>query len=511
MTTTTTTTISARTLGPAAVALCALLLAGCSHDFLDREPLGSYTFSNFWETPAQLEQALIPGYATVRGLYSGAVWQLGEYRSDNTTFTQNPDDNGAANLWDDDIFVSGANVNGADGLWNSCYGGISDMNLLLDNIDAVEFPSADEPRREVIRAEARFLRGMFYHLLTLNFGDVPLLLTPEFSEAELLAIRRAPVDQVYEQAIVPDLTAAIDGLPEAWPPAEVGRATSHAARVALAKAHFARRDYAAALPPLTDVIESERFELLPDFRSVFAPDRSNNREIIFAGQYDAGAGQGANFFFNWLPLGSGTEVSEGTVDAGVRAGINRPTRELYGAYDEDDPRRDATIGVYLRGGDTILYPRKYIFPPIDGGSDLDIVIFRYGDVLLMYAEALLESSSGDVPDEAFNAVNAIRARAGLPLAFPFNPDPELDLRTPEDFRRFLRSERRRELAIESSRWYDLVRYGTVVEAMQAHGERLAEYQPYVRDFPGAFQTIPELFPIPLQQVLQYGYRQNPGY
>ncbi len=129
----------------------------------------------------------------------------------------------------------------------------------------------------------------------------------------------------------------------------------------------------------------------------------------------------------------------------------------------------------------------------------------------MYAEALTETSNGVLVDDAFLAVNQVRARAGIDLIFPGNPDPTLDIRTAEDFQVFLRAERRRELAIESSRWYDLVRYGNVVEVMQAHGAQLATYQPYLRDFPTAFQVIPALFLLPINQVQQYGYRQNPGY
>ena len=491
-------------------ALC--LLSACSHDTLDRVPPGAYTFDNFWETPQQLEQAITPGYSSLRGLYSGAIWQLGEYRSDNTTFTQNPTDNGAASLWDDDIFVSGANVSGASGVWNGSYTAIARMNLVLANIDEVTFGASDEPLRERLRAEARFIRGFHYYLLVQHFGDVPLALEPVLTEDAALELDRDPVERVFAEAIIPDLTFAAETLPELWVGSDEGRATSGAARMALAKAHFARRDFAAALPQLQAIIDSEVYRLLPDFRSVFAPDNSNNDEIIFAGQYDAGAGQGATFFYSWLPLSSGSDVSMGTVVAGVRAGINRPTRSLWETYSEDDPRRSATIGVYESSGDTLFYPSKYIFPPVNGPSDVDVVIFRYADVLLMYAEALVETEGGaNVPDEAFNALNAVRARAGQPLAFPFNSDPELDIRTAEEFAAFLADERRRELAIESHRWYDLVRYGTVVEVMQAHGMQLATYQPYLADFPSAFQVIPELFPIPIQQVIQYGYTQNPGY
>lgn len=489
-----------------------LCLTSCSHDFLDREPPGSYTSANFWETPQQIEDAITPAYRDIRGLYSSALWQLGEYRSDNTTFTENLDDRGNASFWNDDIFVSGPNVNGADGVWNTCYSGIKDMNLVLANLDDVPYTGQEE-ERELRRAEAHFFRGFFYHLLTLHFGDVPLTLEPVLTEEEALQLDRVPLDEVYAQAILPDLELAIAGLPDEWPDSELGRATSYAARMLLAKAHFARRDYAAALPLLDEIVASGRYRLLSDFRSVFAPDMGYNDEIIFAGIYDVGAGQGGLFYLNWLPLNSGTEVTEGSITSDSRWGVNRPTRGLYEAYSDDDPRREATIGVYAPAGDTVLYARKYLFPPINSGTDVDVVIFRYADVLLMRAEAILETSGGGVaPNQAFLDVNAVRDRAGLVLAFPGNvQDTTLDVRTSPELLELVRRERRLELALENTRWYDLVRYGTVQEVMMAHGGELAEYQPYLQDFPSAFQTIPELFPIPLTQVQQYGYAQNPGY
>ncbi len=493
------------------VALAAVSLAACSHDFLDLTPEGAYTSANFWEDETQITQAVNAGYGTMRGLFTNEAWRLGEYRSDNTTFTENTADRGAAGSWDEDIFVSGASVGGAGATWGGCYGGISRMNIVLERIDAATFASEDV--RELRRAEARFLRGMFYWLLVRNFGDVPILLKSEFEEEALLTYDRRPADEVYAQVIVPDVEFALAGLPVKWPALEIGRATKDASRMLLAHAYFTRRNFAAALPLLDSVIQSGRYSLLNNYKDVFAPNNGNNAEIIFSAQFDAPAGQPAGFFGGWLPLNSGTAVT-GTFAVGTGTGFNRPTRELYKAYVPGDTRRDVSIGIYLRGRDTFLYPKKFIpDAPIPlSGVSTDWPIFRLADALLMRAEALIETGAqGGLPDQAFEDINNVRARAGLELVYPGNPDPSLDIQTPEALRQLLRNERRLELALESHRWYDLVRYGTVVETMQAHGVRLRQYQPYLANFPTAFQVIPELFPIPQDQVMTYGYPQNPGY
>ena len=489
--------------------------AACGDEFLDREPLTSYTAANFPRNAQQIEQAIIPGYNALRELYAQNLWVLGEMRSDNTTFTFSAQDQGLQGRWQTDLFVDGASVDRSADAWNDLYRAIQRMNVVLVNIGDADFE--DEDLRTQREAEARFLRGFFYWQLARNFGDAPLLLEPEYDQAALLAIRRAPVDELYAQAIIPDVTFAIDNLPATYLPGgpDVGRATRGAAQMLLAKAHFLRRDYAAALPLLEALIDEGQYALFPDFRGLFAPENENNAEIIFAAQFENGANQGAGFLNSWLPLGSGTTIS-GNPRQNIGSsggGNNRPTDCLFDAYEEGDPRREATIGVAQIGGQRVLWPRKFIFPPIpDGGLSTDWPVFRYADVLLMRSEALLElGTQGELPDQVFLDINELRGRVGLDLAFPGSPDSILNADTPDKLRGLLRLERRREMALEDYRWYDLVRYGNVVEVMRAHGARQRAIGGYIDNFSDAFENIPELYPLPINQVQTYGYRQNPGY
>jgi hypothetical protein len=371
----------------------------------------------------------------------------------------------------------------------------------------------DEQLKQYREAEAYFFRGLYHYLLTLHFGDIIPRTEPiEGDGSSLIGLQRQPIEQVYNNVIVPDLEFAIENLPDEWDEEQTGRVTKGAARMALAKAYFARRDFAAALPHLNAIVSSGQYQLLDDFKSVFTID--NNSEIIFAGQQDAGVGQGANWMFDWIPR-SGTEISQGRERAAT--GFNIPTQSLIDAFEEGDERFEVTIGFYDSDpedatNEVIPYSRKFLTIPFpqEGGIDVDVPIFRYADALLMQAEALIQVEGG-LPNQAFENINRLRARAGLPFFYPGNPNPDLDIRTTGDLQAAVRQERRVELAYEAERTYDLRRYGNFEEVMRAHGQVQKERQDFLDDIPEAYTEFRELMAIPLQEVQLYGYRQNPGW
>ncbi len=436
------------------------------------------------------------------------IWQAGEFASDNTTFQYNPADRGGQVTEQIDYHLANSDVGLLGNLWNSSYNGIARINFVLESLPEAVF--INEENRPVREAEARFLRAFFYYHLIIHFGDVPITLEPLLDEAEALDKQREPVQAVLDQAIFPDLEFAIENLPATWGTANVGRATKGAAQMLLAKVYFSRRDYASALPLLDDIVASGNYSLMQEYRDIFDPMFDNNREIIFAAQFATAANQGSGFMVNWLPFNSGDDITQGVIP-GSRDGLNQPTRDMIRAYEPGDQRFDASVGLYVDDGDTLPYIRKFVYPPIvTGGSDVDWPVFRYADALLMQSEALLETEGG-LPDAVFQTINVLRGRAGLPLIFPGNPVPELDIQTEEALRLFLRKERRVELAFESHRWYDLLRYGTLEETMIAHGEEQKEYQEFLDPFPAAYTIIRPLWGIPSNQVVQFGYTQNEGW
>ncbi len=157
-----------------------------------------------------------------------------------------------------------------------------------------------------------------------------------------------------------------------------------------------------------------------------------------------------------------------------------------------------------------------------GASGLNFMLIRYADILLLKAEALIEQASGNnaVDDQklrdARELINQVRTRAkrsidgnylpkDLDLAMvdynvePYPTDGPGDLAwTKNRARLALRMERRLELAMEGNRWFDLVRWGTVVETVNKYMQEEAQLRPY---YNGASITEEEIYlPIPISQI-----------
>lgn len=485
-----------------------LSAVACKKDFLEKVPFNSYSTENFFQDQNQIQQAVNALYPSIRGLQFGAVWQVGEFRTDNTTFQFNPSDRGATAFESIDYFLAESNAGLFSGLWNTCYTNISRCHFILESIDEASF--TDESARTALRAETQFARAYYYHLLTKNFGGVPLIDRVILTEEESATIPRSPIEEIYNQLIVPDLTFAIANLPDEQRKSDAGRASADAARMLLADAYFVQKDYAAALPLLQVIIESDRYQLVPNYRDILDPSESYNEEIIFGIQNNADLGQGAGFFVNWLPQNSGEDLTEG-IFVGSLTGKHIPTPDMIRAYESGDKRREASIGFYIKDNDTIPYIRKYLYPPVgSGGSNFTLPIYRYGDAMLMYAEALIEVEGG-LPNTAFELINTLRSRAELPFYFPGNPVEDLNIDSEEKLRQAIRTERRVELAFEFKRYYDLVRWGELESTMLAHGEEMKKIQDFLLPLTTAYTKIPDLLPIPFNQVLLYGYEQNPGW
>jgi len=129
-------------------------------------------------------------------------------------------------------------------------------------------------------------------------------------------------------------------------------------------------------------------------------------------------------------------------------------------------------------------------------------VLRYADVLLMIAECLNEQ--GFVANgEAFDLLNQVRTRAGLPNK------TAADINSQTAFRTALFHERQVELAFENHRWYDLVRSGNAVTIMNAHGVKEKQQHAYIPS--NAYQVSNNrlLLPIPQTDVNLDNLEQNP--
>ena len=462
-----------------------LTLAACS-DNLSIEPESDLSLGDFYQTEEDVELAVAGVYDALQdyGQYGGVYKFIMEARSDNGYVEDLSRSSGQRGAFD--IFTEDVNNSFLNDMWVSGYEGIQRANVLLDRI--TEVPMAAD-RKNARIGEVLFLRALTYFNFVRIWGDVPLVVEVVNDPFEAFEHERDDASLVYGQ-IETDLLQAIDLMPDAN---DAGRATRGAARTLLAKMYLTQQRYGDAAPVLRDVINSGTYRLLDDYASVFGVANENNEEVIFEVQFKAGGlGEGSAFANEYAPINANELVG----GVGNTVGDNLPTPDLFDGYAPLDTRREL-IGQLEDGR---LYSRKYVDVPFaDGDSDIDVIVLRYADVLLMLAEVLNEQ--GYSPDgEAFGYLNQIRTRAGVPTY------TSADLLSQEAFRLAIEEERRLELAFENHRWFDLVRTGRALEVMNTH-----EYPNPNITF--VVQPHQLLMPVPQTQLDASGGRlaQNPGY
>lgn len=447
-----------------------LLFGGCSEDFTLLSPVSQKNAADFYRTAEDFNQAVIGIYDALqqRGTFNMGYWIAGEMRSDNTDAGE--DVTGlAAQLAAIDIFQEQPTNDYVQAIWTDSYRGIARANAVLARL-----PNADiDPNLKAqFEGEALFLRSLFYYYLAQIFCNIPLIL--EETTSPFQPINQVPAEQVYAQ-LIQDLSRAETLLPVRYPPDQTGRATAGAAATLLAKVYLLVGNRGNAETVLRRIISNYGYRLVDDYADLWGPENENNPESIFEVQYKAGGfGEGSPFVDQFVPWSTATGGQTG----------NRPTLDLQQEYEPGDRRFLISMDTaYVDANGQIQqarYIKKYISQPFAlFDAENNFIVFRYADVLLMLAEALGESP------EAYELINQIRRRAGLP---DIGPD------TPGSFEEKLLHERRVEFAFENHRWFDLLRFGKAMEVMQSKG-----YQPK------------RCFPIPQREIdVAHGaLQQNP--
>lgn len=440
-------------------------LLSCSKGFLEKAPRSNANVQAFYKNAADMEVALNAAYGTLKsfGQYDHAVWQMGEVRSDNTSNYEYGGNLPQAELDQFKETTSNAIYNS---MWLDTYYGILLCNVVLDRIDPVEM---DDNLKKRFIGEALFLRALMYFNLVRTFGDVPLVLKETTSVQEGYEQGRVAVNLVYEQ-IIADLKTAESNLPASYSGADIGRATSGAAKSILGKVYLTTQDFPAAANKLKEVVDASAYVLLPNYADLWKVENKNNAESIFEVQYKKGGTETGSWFNNQMAPGeSGTYVT----GIGFAFGRNLPTPDLIAAYEAGDIRKDASLAeTYDADGTPVYNPYTLKFrdmPFADSDNDNNWPVIRYADVMLMYAEALNEVNNG--PNAvAYNMVDQVRDRAGLaPLATGLSK---------ADFAAAVAHERQVELAFEGHRWFDLVRTGKAIEVMNNHFGGSITVQPF---------------------------------
>lgn len=462
-----------------AVISSVLLMTACRKNYLDRNPLDSVSSQIFWTSEADVQSALAGVYSRLQQNFLGYERVYLDGLSDNAYLDNNTNQSNMSNMTTGAISpaLGGALAN----MYSSPYRAISSCNYFLDNVDKAPITDA---KKNLYKAEAKFIRALCYFDLVQGWGGVVVYrnFPATLEEAK---IARSSKEQVYE-FIHEDLDFAIANLPDVKynGHAVKGSAMGIKARVLLTQQHWT--DAAALLQQIMNAAPG-KFGLSNNYAAIFKTSgqaaAAVNQEIMFSTQYLAptnpqrtspGAA-GMDIELGWFSLMQ--PYTDLVNDYQMTDGLSIAESPLYNAaapYANRDPRMDLTIktpgevwtnpntGAVWAGSYTSytgFITEKYVDlsrAPFTSATatqtDQDYVHLRFADILLMYAEAKNEATGPDA--SVYAAIDSVRRRPGINM--PAVDQARYD--TKEELREYIRHERRIEFALEGQRYNDLKRW-----------------------------------------------------
>lgn len=481
-----------------------LLFTQCS-EFLEKVPLDSPSDKTFLANETEIEMAVV-------GLYTN-LWTAWEGMPFFLAFEELSDNGWDRNTNDVQRLSQGANdaqSEFARTVWATCYSGIARCNYLINNLaNAEDNGTASTEVITQARAEAQFLRAYYYTYLIDLYGDVPLVL--ETLSLDNAQIPRSPKEEVLNQ-IFKDYDDAAAVLSTTNNPTS-GRPTKQAALALKARIALYNEKWDVAIAAASEVMAFEGSEVVldPSFPNLFTYEGQNSKEILFSIQYLFGyqvhpifrlfGGRNGGGHANKIPSYQLVD-SYGCID-----GLPIDESPLYNPakpWDNRDPRLAWTLALPSSGysdwqnepgcifqgfqfethRDSVkswnyhttpasrvdnqdalnayasfsgINWRKYVndenYGDVDN-CDNNIIVIRYAEVLLIYAEA--KARAGQADASVYTALNKIRTRAGMPI---------IEQTTNDELLYAIARERRHELSGEGQRLSDIRRWKIAEDVM----------------------------------------------
>ena len=476
------------------------------------EDTGSILTISQLRTEADFDAALAPIFAIMATANRDPHKRITTAGADDIT-TWNGGNKAPIRLYDGFGYGGGE---GADAAWLAIFSWDSYWEVIYASnavIDGVENSEGDPKITDHAKAVASFTRAISYFNLVRIFGGVPLVLDVEEVDE---TIGRATVWEVYK-VIESDLKFAADNLPEPGSVASLGHPSNAAAKSWLASLYLTwggwpvkdDSKYTLAAGTAKEVIDMGYFELL-SIDELWALENANSKESVFSLQYSAGENK-----TQLLPRGFSPHVSGGFSDFFAE-------RDFYNRF-PDGARKEATfaemIPIRERGSLELIEEVHWTdsmktgrFNPVykkfteSGDPTVEfklvsyraIELFRYAEVLLIFAEAQARVNGGT--PESIEALNQVKRRAaGLPYNVPDLGGVDVPSATPDE----IVEESGWELAGEFRRWFDLVRTEKVeqIAALRDPSEKVV-----MVGTPGKQHYIA---PLPLKSVTGTNLLQNP--
>ena len=391
-------------------------MTSCGDSFFDLEPASSVTIDKVYKTASDYNVAVIGCYSKLQSQVNFYT-ECCEYRSDNLSL--GAPTAGTQDRYDIDHFTEKPSNGILSSYWANFNNNVYRCNLLLDQIDGANFA---ENLKKQYKGEAMFIRALNYFNMYRIWGGVPAT-KHVVSAAEALKVARYSDEQMFD-LIAGDLKEIVDNnyLPETYSSADMGRATSGAAKALLGKVYLTFHKWTEAKDILSQLIG--KYQLVSPIAQVFNVDNKNNNEIIFAVHFNKEIeGEGHSYWYNL------TNASDDT----------NQTSSLLNTFPTGDARKDLITYVQVEKNVRLMNKFYDTKSPTFKTVGNDQILLRYADVLLMYAEALNEiqydASEGSL---ALKYLNAVRQRAGISNL------TAKQLPTQEKFRKGILVERQRE-------------------------------------------------------------------
>ena len=481
------------------------VLVSCNS--LDQYPTDKFTDATYWTSTDKALSVLNRAYNL---MFGSTVFFSNEALSDNMYQRRTHDER---------IISSGqadASTGRFQSEWKSAYTCIKTCHVFLENVDRVT--EMDDALKARVKAEARFIRAFEFFRLATWYGDVPLF-DHDITLSESKTISRTEHSKVIS-FVCDELEAVAEILPtvEEYPEADRGRITCGAARALKARVHLFENDWANVIAECENLMSGKygKYDLFNDFAALFTKENEYNCEDVLSIQF--------------VPSLKTWEDYQDMMPPSVRGRVSKmaPTQELVedfimlngkgireegSGYNENspfigrDPRLDMTIVRHLGtfpmpdGTDRIIYTKPGSAPDASAKADeykiseektsptgyylkknydrtainsissgMNLMIIRWADVLLMYAEA--KNEVGEMNETVWNeTIGKIRRRAG------FSDVNALNLPTDDQaaLRDIIRRERRCELAVEGLRIFDIRRWRIAEKVLvgRPHGDKFA--------------------------------------
>lgn len=524
----------------------------CSESFLDMHPKDKPSSDNFLidaSSARQLFVASLNPLVTSTQVYAKRFGIICDGLTDDSGLRLN----GLTDVQDWDLTPRQQYV--VD-WWKATYRSINAANYAIQEIPKLADKGVSQEEIEQYVAASRFMRGFNYLFLVTFYGEVPLIDHP-LSSFEEFSQPRASLESIYKM-ILSDFEYGKTRLSKDGAGFK-GMPVRSAAAAFLAKTYLYMKDFKNAEAQARDAIkiaEADGYHLIDSYPDIFSIDNEGNPELLFYFSYERNSGLWQQCFCverNVRDIPGKLKYIQG----GDGWGYALPTRDLYDAYEDGDPRREYTLyydGCYFgkytpnepfeyndyryengvevydkityKTGDDVLYDYKWsptgisvkkLTEDLTGLTNvryagLDWPLMRMADLYLILAESLAEQDN----PEALAWVNKVRARPSVNMPAKTSADGNLvDI---------VRHERRVELAMEGQRLYDLLRWDAV-KAVFGKGNKVklhfnSDYMPDSSS--DKFKTVPGLskypdehilFPIPQDEIDRNSeiFGNNPGY